>query len=85
MAQATIDQVLEVDANSGVNTIHIRQLESAHERTLVRNAALQRELDETQAEVRELRAQQVRADRHMTDMECLLSGSRTHASSSRRR
>ena len=85
LGQATIDRVVEIEANSGVNTVHIRQLESAHERTLVRNANLQRELAETQAEVRELRAQQVRADRRMRDMERLLSGSRTHASSSRRR
>ena len=40
IAQATINQVLEVDANSGVNTVHIRQLESAHERALVYNATL---------------------------------------------
>ena len=49
-----IGQVVEIDANSGVNTVRIRQLESAHERTLVHNAALQRELTETRAEVREL-------------------------------
>ena len=85
MAQATINQVLEVDANSGVNTVHIRQLESAHERTLVRNANLQRELAETRAEVRELRAQQARMDRRIRDIERLLSGSRTHASRSRHR
>ena len=85
IAQAAVNQVLEVDANSGVNTVHIRQLESAHERTLVRNANLQRELAETRAEVRELRAQQARSDRHIRDIERLLSGSRTHASSSRRR
>ena len=85
MAQATINQVLEVDANSGVNTVHIRQLESAHERTLVHNAALQRELAETQAEVRELRAQQARSDRRVRDIERLLSVSRTHSGSSRRR
>ena len=85
MAQATINQVLEVDANSVVNTVHIRRLESAHERTLVRNANLQRELAETRAEVRELRAQQARSDRCIRDIERLLSESRTHASSSRRR
>ena len=85
LGQETIDRVVEIEANSDVNTVHIRQLESAHERTLVRNANLQRELAETQAEVRELRAQQVRADRRMRDMERLLSGSRTHASSSHRR
>ena len=85
IAQAAINQVLEVDASYGVNTVHIRQLESAHERTLVHNAALQRELTEPQAEVRELRAQQARADRRMRDIERLLSGSRTHASSSLRR
>ena len=85
IAQAAVNQVLEVDANSGVNTVHIRQLESAHERTLVRNANLQRELAETRAEVRELRAQQARSDRRIRDIERLLSESRTHASSSRRR
>ena len=85
LGQATIDRVVEIEANSGFKTIHIRQLESAHERTLVRNANLQRELVETQAEVRELRAQQVRADRRIRDIERLLLGSRTHAGSSRRR
>ena len=85
LGQSTINRVLEIDANSGINPIRIRQLESAHERTLVRNETLQRELAETQAEVRELRAQQVRADRRIRDIERLLSGSRTHASSSRRR
>ena len=56
LGQSTINRVLEIDANSGVNTVCIRQLESAHERTLVHNAALQRELIETRAEVKELRA-----------------------------
>ncbi|CAH1427776.1 unnamed protein product [Lactuca virosa] len=83
--RATIDRVVEIDANSGVNTVRIRQLESAHERTQVRNAALQRELAETQAEVRELQAQQARSDRRMRDIERLLSESRTNSSSSRRR
>ena len=82
--RAAIDRVMEIDANSGVNTVRIRQLESAQERTLVRNAALKRELIEIQAEVRELRAQQARVDRRMRDMHLLL-GSRTHSGSSRRR
>ncbi|KAL7583091.1 hypothetical protein Lser_V15G45435 [Lactuca serriola] len=80
-----IDRIMEIDANSGVNTVRIRQLQSTQERTLVRNAALQRELTENRVEVRELRAQQARADRRLRDMECLLSGSRTHSGSSRRR
>ena len=56
LGQSTINRVLEIDANSGVNIVRIRQLESAHERALVHNAALRRQLAETRAEVRELRA-----------------------------
>ena len=82
LGQSSINRVLEIDANTGVNTVRIRQLESAHERALVHNAALQRELTETRAEVRELRAQQARADRRMRDIEYLLSVSRTHSGSS---
>nr|KAJ0188603.1 hypothetical protein LSAT_V11C900505350 [Lactuca sativa] len=74
----------EIDTDMGVNIVRIRQLESAHERALVHNATLWRELAETRAEVRELRTQQARADRRMRDIERLLSGSRTHSSSSRR-
>ncbi|KAL7605378.1 hypothetical protein Lser_V15G18819 [Lactuca serriola] len=47
LGQSSINRVLEIDANIGVNTVSIRQLESAHERTLVHNAALERELNET--------------------------------------
>ena len=40
LGQSSINRVLEIDANTGVNTVRIRQLESAHERNLVHNAAL---------------------------------------------
>ena len=38
--QAAIDRVMEIDANSGVNTVRIHQLEEDMERTRRTNEAL---------------------------------------------
>ena len=75
---------MEVDADAGVNTVRIRHLEFAQGRTLNQNAALQREFTATQDEFRGLRACQTTFERHMRDMECLLTESRTHPRHSHR-
>ena len=49
--QAAIGKVVEVDANSNLNTVRIHQLEEAMDRTRKTNEALQQQLAASQAEI----------------------------------
>ena len=66
--QAAIRRVVEVDANSNLNTVRIRQLEEAMDRTRRTNEALQQQLAASRAEVRELRARQRAHERHLQEV-----------------
>ena len=81
--RTTIHRTEENDANTGVNTVRIRQLGLAHGRIVNRNEALQRELTATQTEVIELRARQARHELRMLEMERQLAESKAHVASSR--
>ena len=65
--RAAIDRVMEIDANSGVNTVRIRRLEEDMERTRRTNETLQQQLAASRAEVLELRARQRAQDRHLQE------------------
>ena len=60
--RAAIDRVMQVNAATGVNTVHICNLEDNHNATRDRTNFLQRELAASQAEVRELRERQLSQD-----------------------
>ncbi|KAL7593408.1 hypothetical protein Lser_V15G33885 [Lactuca serriola] len=49
--RTTINQIMEIDANAGVNTVRIRRLEDARDRAMRDNEALLQELAVTRAEV----------------------------------
>ena len=66
--RAAIDRVMEIDANSGVNTVCIRRLEEDMERTQRTNETLQQQLAASRAEVLELRARQRAQDRHLQEV-----------------
>ena len=66
--RAAIDRVMEIDANSGVNTVRIRRLEEDMERTRRTNETLQQQLAASRAEVLELRARQRAQDRHLQEV-----------------
>ena len=59
---------MEIDANSGVNTVRIRRLEEDMERTRRTNEILQQQLAASRAEVLELRARQRAQDRHLQEV-----------------
>lgn len=80
--RTTIQRTEENDANTGVNTVCIRQLESTHRTTINQNEALQRELTATQTEVRELRARQGRYELRMLEMERQIAEPKGHPTSS---
>ena len=82
--QAAIGRVVEVDANSNLNTVRIRQLEEAMDRTRRTNEALQHQLAASRAEVRELRARQRTHDRHLQEVMRQLEDLRIRPTSSRR-
>jgi len=66
--RAAIDRVMEIDANSGVNTVRIRRLEEDIERTRRTNKTQQQQLAASRAEVLELRARQRAQDRHLQEV-----------------
>ena len=66
--QAAIGRVVEVDANSNLNTVRIRQLEEAMDRTKRTNEALQQQLAASRAEVIELRVHQRAHERHLQEV-----------------
>ena len=66
--QAAIGRVVEVDANSNLNTVRIRQLEEAMDRTRRTNEDLQQQLATPRAEVRELWARQRAHERHIQEV-----------------
>ena len=66
--RAAIDRVMEIDANSGVNTVSIRRLEEDMERTRRTNETLQQQLAASRAEVLELRARQRAQERHLQEV-----------------
>ncbi|KAL7596760.1 hypothetical protein Lser_V15G28139 [Lactuca serriola] len=67
--RTTINRMMEVDANEGVNIVRIRRLEDAHGRSMRDNEALQQDLAATRAKVIELRARQRLYERHLLDVE----------------
>ena len=83
--RAVINRVMEIDANSGVNTIRIIHHEEAMERTRRANQALQQQLDASCAEVIELRLRQRAHERHLKDVVCQLADLRFHPRNTRRR
>ena len=62
-----------MDANSKLNTVRIRQLEEAMDRTRRTNEALQQQLAASRAEVRELRVRQRAQERHLQEVVCQLA------------
>ena len=66
--RAAIDRVMEIDANSGVNTVRIRRLEEDMERTRRTNETLQQQLAASRAEVLELRSRQRAQERHLQEV-----------------
>ena len=67
--RAAIDQVMEVRANSGVNTVRLRHLNKDQELTSTHTDALHRELTASRSEVRELRKSQVALERRVWETE----------------
>ena len=59
---------MEIDANSGVNTVRIRRLEEDMERTRRTNETLQQQLATSRAEVMELRARRRAHERHLQEV-----------------
>ena len=59
---------MEIDANSGVNTVRIRRLEEDMERTRRTNETLQQQLAASRAEVLELRSRQRAQERHLQEV-----------------
>ena len=80
--RAAIDRVIEIDANSGVNTIRIRHLEEALERTRRSNDALRQQLT---TKIAELRVRQRAHERHLREVVRQLADMRIRPRSSRRR
>ena len=76
---------MQVDANAGVNTVHIIRLEDAREKSMRDNEALQQELAATWAKVIELRVRQRVYERHLLDMERQMESLRVHSRGTRRR
>ena len=83
--RAAIDRVMEIDANSGVNTVRIRRLEEDMERTRRTNETLQQQLTASRAEVMELRARQRAQDRHLQELFRQVSDLRARPGNSHRR
>ena len=73
---------MEIDANSGVNTVRIRHLEEALERTRRSNDALRHQLT---TEVAELRVRQRAHERHLREVVRQLADMRIRPRNSRRR
>lgn len=82
--RTTIHQTEENDADTGVNTVRIRQLGLVHGRIVNQNEAWQRELTETQTDVGELRERQARYEMWLLEMERQLAGQKAQQNSSRR-
>ena len=82
--QAAIGRVVEVDANSNLNTVRIRQLEEAMDRTRRTNEALQQSLAASRAEVRELRERQRAYERNLLEVVCQLADWRVRPMDTRR-
>ncbi|KAL7618246.1 hypothetical protein Lser_V15G04420 [Lactuca serriola] len=78
--RVVIERVMQVDAASGINTIHICNLEHRHNVTMDRTYLLQRELAAIQAEVRELQKRQITQERRMYEIEWQLAQSRAGTS-----
>jgi len=83
--RAAIDRVMEIDANSGVNTVRIRRLEEDMERTRRTNETLQQQLAASRAEILELRARQRAQDRHLQEVFRQVSDLRARPRNSHRR
>ena len=80
--RAAIDRVMEIDANSGVNTVRIRHLEEALEGTRRTNDALRHQLS---TKVAELRVRQRAHERHLREVVRRLADMRIRPRNSRRR
>ena len=83
--RAAIDRVMEIDANSGVNTVRIRRLEEDMERTRRTNETLQQQLAASRAEVMELRARQRAQEQHLQEVFRQVSDLRVRPRNSHRR
>ena len=81
---AAIGRVVEIDANSNLNIVRIRQLEEAMDRTRRTNEALQQQLAASRAEVRELRARQRAHERHLQELVRQLADLRVRPMDTRR-
>ncbi|CAH1440060.1 unnamed protein product [Lactuca virosa] len=66
--RAAIDRVMEIDANSGVNTVRIRHLEDAVEGTRRTNETLRQQLAASRTEILELRVRQRAHERHLQEV-----------------
>ena len=80
--RAAIDRVMDIDANSGVNTVRIRHLEEALEGTRRTNDALRQQLT---TEIAELRVRQRAHERHLQEVVRQLADMRIRPRNSRRR
>ena len=76
---------MEIDANSGVNTVRIRRLEEDMERTRRTKETLQQQLAASRAGILELRARQRAQDRHLQEVFRQVSDLRAHPGNSHRR